>query len=293
MEESSNGELEEIQKLKSQEEDKKVVVEESGEGKAEAESVREVVVNGNSESVNDDRDGEAEPVEISPQVVDSVELQEEKTVIDSVVDPIETEVSLAEELTEDVEVAVEISETPDGVAGSESKESEVNISQSLEESNGVSADETNDLSKAIKEETLPSSNESNGVSQVVTEVVSEKIGEIILPPFEENGEVPPAISDVVSKKTEETKLPVLEQNTEKSSNAAYSESRGKVDEPNQTMADLDSVVDTSNPCESVNKPEIPGSTGNPPIISLSRRNFRPTSWRSCCGLLDILRRSDR
>lgn len=264
MEESSNGELEEIQKLKSQEEDKKVVVEESGECKAEAESVREVVVNGNSESANDDRDGEAEPVEIIPQVVDSVELQEEKTVIESVVDPIETEVSLAEELTEDVEVAVEISETPDGVAGSESKESEVNISQSLGESNGVSADETNDLSKAIKEETLPSSNESNGVSQVVTEVVSEKIGEIILPPFEENGEVPPAISDVVSKKTEETKLPVLEQNTEESSNAAYSESRGKVDEPNQTMADLDSVVDTSNPCESVNKPEtIPGSTGNP------------------------------
>ncbi|KAJ0110405.1 hypothetical protein Patl1_01469 [Pistacia atlantica] len=296
MEESSNGKLEEIQKVESQEEDKKVVVEESREVKVEAESLREIVVNGNSESANGDRDGddsssqssssdeEAETVENSPQVVDSGELEEEKTVINSVVDPIEPEVSLAEELTEDVEVAVEILDAHDDVAESESKEIEVNISQSLDESNGVSTDETNDMSKAIEEETLHSSDENNGASQVVTEIVSEMIGEIILPSSEENGEVPPA--DVVSNAIEETKLPVLEQNAK--------ESPSTVDEPNQTMANVGNVDDTSNPGELANKPEtIPGSTGNPPIISLTQRNFRPTSWRSCCGLLDVLRRSDR
>lgn len=268
MEESSNGKLEQIQKVESQEEDKKIVVEELGEVQGDAESVREIVDNRNPESANVDRD--------DPQVVDSRELEEEKTIIDSVVDPNEPEASLAKELTEDAEVAVEMSEAHGDIAESESKETEVRISQSLEESNCVSADETNDLSKATEEETLPSDDEKNEVSQAVTET----IGEIILPSSEENSEAPPVITDIVSKGIEETKLPVLEQHTEESS-------KGKVDELNQAMANSGTVDDTCNPPKLANEPEtIPGSTGNP-------GNFRPTSWRSCCGLLDILRRSDR
>lgn len=30
-----------------------------------------------------------------------------------------------------------------------------------------------------------------------------------------------------------------------------------------------------------------------PMISVSRRTVPPTSWRSCCGLFDVLRHSDR
>lgn len=279
MEESSNGKLEEIQKMETQD----GYIQVSGEFKTEAEaySARVILVNLNPEPVseNHDRDDSYEADSNEYRTDQKVDLGEMKEKI-SVVDSVEPEVHFpSENLTEVVEVLVEQVEAPDDVAVLES----VVI-------------ETNRDSKVIEEVIVPSSDANGGSSQGETEVVSKAIEEIPLassdeglvriasPSPDDDCEFPPATADVVSKAIEKTNLPALEKNPEESLGTADLESKENVDEPPQEAANASSVD---------NEPQIPASTRNQPATPLSQRSVQPTSWRSCCGLLQILHRSDR
>lgn len=263
------------------------------EPEAEAQSARVILVNLDSEPVpeNHDRDDsyKADSNECrTDQKVDEGEM-EEKIVEDLDVDSVEPEVhSPFEKLTEGVEVLVEEEEAPHDVAVLECTVIEDNIS--------LSSVEANRDSKVITEVIMPSSDANGCSSQGETEVVSKAIEEIPLASSEEgmvriaspspddDREVPPATADVVSKAIDKTNLPALEKNPEESSGTADLESKEKVDEPFQEAANAGSVD---------NEPEIPASTENQPVTPLSQRSVQPTSWRSCCGLLHILDRSDR
>lgn len=284
MEESSNGKLEEIQKVETRDGDKEIVIEDSGGLKTDDESAKEIVVNGNSKSANENHDEddpsshssssdeEGEPKEKSNQKEFSGELEDEKIVTDSVVDSVEPEVSSpSEELNEGVQVPIEELEAPHDGAKSEFKKIEGNISRSLGETNGVSADETNENSKLTEEVILPSLDEKDDSSLIVTEVVSKGIEDITLPSAEkrteeiplhnssdENFEIPPtATADAVSETIEETKLQALEQNPEESSRTADLVSKEKVDGSLQEETANPGSVDNNNARE-VN-PEITGN----------------------------------
>ncbi|KAL9419993.1 hypothetical protein AB3S75_037708 [Citrus x aurantiifolia] len=291
MEESSNGKLGEIQKMETQDGYREV----SGEFKTEVEagSARLTLVTLNPEPVtethNRDDSYEADSNECrTDQKVDSGEM-EEKIVKDSNVDSVEPEVhSPFEKLIEGVEVPVEQEEALDDVAVLESTVIEDNIS--------LSSVETNRDSKVIEEVIVPCSDANGCSSQGETKVVSNTIEEIPIassdegmvqiecPSPDDDCEVPPATVDVVSKAIDNTNLPALEKNPEESSATADLESKEKVDEP---------LKEAANAGSADNEPEIPASTENQPVTPLSQRSIQPTSWRSCCGLLQILHRSDR
>ncbi|KAK3183432.1 hypothetical protein Dsin_030718 [Dipteronia sinensis] len=277
MEEYSNGKLEESEDKK-----KEVIPEEL---KTEVESVTVSVVDEKSETVNE------EPNEKSPpQVVDSGEFQEEKEVTVYVVDS----VPQSEELISDGEEAaavVQIIEALEDITLLDSKETE----EASNEINGVPEEVSKEALKVIEEVTLPASDGNDGISPVVTEVVSKVIEEIKLPSLEENGEVPlpAAINEEKSKEIEETKFPVSIQNTGESSYTADKEYKQEVDKSLPALANSGNVDNVTDADEIADKPEIFESNGNSPIISLNQRTVRPTSWRSCCGLFDVLSRSDR
>ncbi|CAM8901220.1 unnamed protein product [Rhodiola kirilowii] len=53
------------------------------------------------------------------------------------------------------------------------------------------------------------------------------------------------------------------------------------------------VAKSSNGTDESNKTELPETNVNPHIISISARTVHPTSWKGCCGLLEVFRRRDR
>ncbi|KAK2662028.1 hypothetical protein Ddye_000602 [Dipteronia dyeriana] len=286
MEESSNGKLEEIPRVVESEDKKK---DSYGELKTEVESVTVSVVDENSATLNENHD--EEPNEKSPpQVVDSVEFQEEKEVTISVVDP----VAQSEELISDGEEAaavVQIIEVLEDVTLLDSNETE----EASNEINGIPEEVSKEALKVSEEATVLASDENNGISPVLPEVVSKVIEEIKLPSLEENGELtlPVAINEEKSKEIEETKLPVSIQNTGESSYTADKEYKQEVNKSLPALANSGNVEDITGAHEIADKLEISENNGNSPIIFLNQRTIRPTSWRSCCGLFDVLSGSDR
>lgn len=302
MEEPSNGKIEETQKVDLQEdyrEEAQSVVE-SLDGKLEetqkvelkdvvtqdVESMREIFVDGNSVSVDGvysglksssfDREEAAD--EKSSEVVDSGKLEEEKGVSDSVTEYAEPVVSLYH-FNQGIEELVENS------IGLESMEKEEKPSLSSEKTNGISYVVAKEEVKEIEETNFVSSDEINGSPEVLKNILSKGFEETTLLTVDENGGVPVVVTDVVSKGIEETEL--------LASDASVGEpSKESVNDSLQPLDDAP-AVDTSNAGEEGNKTEIPQSTGNPHILSVSRRTMQPTSWRSCCGLFEVLRRSDR
>ncbi|KAG2717582.1 hypothetical protein I3843_03G183400 [Carya illinoinensis] len=271
--ESSNGELEETQKLELQAEEKKVVVQHVGDVEAVVESVREIVLDGDSKLVDETSDGgdrglrsssfdkEETLNEKSSEVVYSGELEEETEVSSSVADSVPV-VSLSKDFIQGVEELVENS------IGLESKE--------REEKASLSSDNTE-----IRISRVESSDENNVSSDALTDVVSKGIEETTFP----NLDVPVVVTDVVSEGIGETKL--------LSSDASVGEaSKENVKNLLQPLASAP-VVERGSVVEEGNKTEIPESSGNPHVISLDQRTLQPTSWRSCCGLFEVLRRSDR
>jgi hypothetical protein len=274
--ESANGKLEEIQKVEPQAENKEVVIDDVGEVKAVDESVREIVVDEFPESVDQTYDGgdsglisssfdkEEAPNEKSFEGVDSGNLGEEvKEVSDY---PF---VSFSTDFSEGVEELVKNSIRLE-------KENEEKVLLSSEKTNGISLEVPNEELKVIEETKLQSSDETSGSAEAAKE-----IEETTLPTLEEEGRVP----EVVPRGIEETKL--------LASDVSVAEvSKENVNNSLQPLANAP-VVDTSYVGEEGNKTEIPESTGNPHIISMSQRTLQPTSWRSCCGLFEVLRRFDR
>ncbi|KAL0002226.1 hypothetical protein SO802_016007 [Lithocarpus litseifolius] len=218
--EIANGKLGETQKLEPQAEYNEVAIEDVGEVKAVDESVREILIDENSESVDQ---------------------------------------------TYDV--------------------GEVKVPPSLEKSNGISPVKANEEVKGIEETKLPSPDENDGSYEVAKETT--------LPALGEDGKVP----EVVQKEIEETELLASDVSVAEASTGVYESPKEEANDSLQPLANAP-AVDASNAGEESNKTEIPESTGNPVsnfkhIISVSQRPLQPTSWRSCCGLFEVLRRSER
>ncbi|EOX93000.1 Uncharacterized protein TCM_001863 isoform 2 [Theobroma cacao] len=314
MEGSSNGRLEETPRAEAHDEEKEVILDDSPAPKLDVEFVRDITPDGNFKSINNTPDAEdfrssssssdeeAAPEEKSPRVEKS-ENFEEKVVSDSVVESVELEPESVEKSGDS------------GVAELDSKETEENIPPSLDETNadspivadlsinrsnertqqlssaetsGDSALLTDVESKGIDEETtLPGLNETDA-SAVAVDAVCKGIEETTISCLDGNGGVPAA--EAVQGITE-TEIPASDKSAGGSSGSPDLASKENVEDSLQA-ANVP-IVETRDVGELVNKPEIHESTGNKPIISLSHRPVEPTSWKSCCGLFEVLRRSNR
>ncbi|KAB9080311.1 hypothetical protein FH972_026955 [Carpinus fangiana] len=286
--ESSDGNFEETQKVEPKgDEYKEVVTQDVGEEvEAVVESVREIVVDGNFEYVDEVYSGlkssgfdkEEVAVEKSSEVVESGKLEEEEE---------EKEVTAPlYHFNQGLEELVENS------IGLELKEKEEKAPLSSDKTNGISSVVANEELKGIEETNFRSSDEINGSPEISENTVSRGIEETTLPTVDENSEVPVVVTDVVSRGIEETKLLASDASVGGPSGGVDGASKENVSDSLQKLDDAP-AVDTSNAGEEGNKTEFPESTGNPHIISVSRRSVQPTSWRSCCGLFEVLRRSDR
>ncbi|XVF16815.1 hypothetical protein REPUB_Repub10bG0064800 [Reevesia pubescens] len=327
MEEFSNGRLDETMKAKANDEEKQVVLEDSAASKPDVEFVRDIIVDGNSESINEKPDGEdsssrgsssdkeAEPEERSPQVENSMNFEKEKVISDSVVESVDLErgVCLTKEFSQDIEPSVHKSGDSD-VAELDARETEENMSPSLNDTNVDSPILTDSLINGLEEglEQL-SSTETTRDSAILTDVELKGIDEekMLKGLDETNGSTVAAdvmfrgieettisclagsgvSAAAVSQGIMETKTPASDNNAEGSSGSPDSASNKNAEDSLQA-ANV-STVKTRDAGDLVNKAEVHESTGNQPIISLSRRPTQPTSWKSCCGLFEVLRRSDR
>lgn len=283
MEEASNGKIEERQ----------VVIEEVEVVGSGAKLAREVVIDSTSELVKESLDEsissldgsngskeEAEAKEKNAQVEEAAILEVvEKEVVDTAVGSTEFVVSVVEKLTETIEASVEKLENSD-VVEEEVKETKEKVSDVVDVVS-VSLNETDVIPPAVTDQTdgeLPEVvlNATDGSFPAVTEVVSEKVEEKVLQSYEESNAAPPALTDAESKGSEEVKQAALEEN--------IGESSINVDRETVENVESTTVVGSSD--------SFPETTGTTPIISLRQRNLRP-SWKSCCGLFEALRPSDR
>ncbi|KAL5582592.1 hypothetical protein UlMin_015034 [Ulmus minor] len=258
MEDSSNGKLEEAQ---SGEEHKEVVVEDVQnkaidiDDDSESANKRVISIEDTSESAEKIQDGNG-----SSSSSSSSDEEEEPTA--------EKGPQIVEEETVS-DIAADSIDVSEEVVENEKEKVFPSLAVSeeppLDESNGIPPVETG---KGID---VPSSSEKAS-SEVVTCVVENAIEEKGLSLSDEKNETN-------SSALEETKLPILEDNTGEASDAAYIASSEN--------------VESSNAGEECGKPEIRENKVNPTIIPVTRRALQPTSWRSCCGLFEFLRRSDR
>ncbi|KAB5568434.1 hypothetical protein DKX38_002227 [Salix brachista] len=195
----------------------------------------------------------------------------EKEVVDTVVGSAELVVSVVEKLTENIEASVEKLENSD-VVEEEVKETKEKVSVSLNETDVIPPAFTDKTDGELPEMVLKS---TDGLFPAVT-VVSEEVEAKVLQSNDESNGASPVLTDAVSKGVEEVKQAALEENIGEPSSNADRETVEKVEST--------TVVERSG--------AFPGTTGNPPITSLRHRNLRP-SWKSCCGLFEALRSSDR
>ncbi|CAN6573874.1 unnamed protein product [Malus baccata var. baccata] len=287
MADSANGKLEV---------DENVQPGDVGDSKPVVESVRDVAIDDGSEPAKetreDDADGSGSSSSFSSSSSDE-EAESAQVADDSG--------KVVEEKTEEVDISV--AETVKSVSNhldqggvvEETKAEEVveeeKVVATLDETDESSPAITEEVSKQVEEKILSYVEESNGVSPVETGLVSEEVEESTLPlgkkedcapviTYVESKPVPAAVADVVSKGTEEIKKPVSEEQTGESSGTAYKE-----EVP---------VVESADARQDYGKAVIPESSGNPFTVSGAGRPLHPTSWRSCCGLFEILHpRSDR
>lgn len=258
--ESSDGNLEGTQKveLKGDEYKEEVATQDVGEEvEAVVESEREIVVDGNFESVDEVYSGlkssgfDKEEVadEKSSELVDSGKLEEEEEEEKYVTAPLYHFNQGLEELVENS-------------IGLELKEKEEKVPLSSDRTNGISSVVANEELKGIEETNFLSSDEINGSPEVLENTVSKGIEETTLPTVDENSEVPVVATDVVSRGIEETKLLASDASVGEPSRGVDGASKENVSDSLQKYDDAP-VVDTSNAGEERNKTEIPESTGNP------------------------------
>ncbi|XP_068303903.1 protein gar2 [Pyrus communis] len=254
MADSSNGKLDGAENVQP---------EDVGDSKPVVESVRDVAVDDCSEPAKETRD-DADDSRSSSSSSSDEEAEGARVANDS------GEV----EETEEVVVSVEsvYNHLDQGSVVVETKvEEEEKVAESLDETGESSPAIAEEVLKQVEEKTLSYVEESNGVALVETDLVSKE---------DEKEAVPAAVADIVSKGIEETRLPVSKEQTGESSGTAYKE-----EVP---------AVESADAGQDHGKAEIPESTGNPSIVSVAGPPLQPTSWKSCCGLFEILhRRSDR
>ncbi|KAJ7965097.1 hypothetical protein O6P43_014802 [Quillaja saponaria] len=330
MEGSSNGELKETQKVDSQDEDKQVIIQDAGDVKSVVDSEREIdLSNGNfvsadeihgDNSTRSDRslDEVTEPKEEGPQIVESGQVEEKEEFSESVVDSVQPVLSAFNDIIDGNKASIdnlvasnnielEKKEKVMPLPGEEVKGlkdnslpslKETNVNEGLKGTQELAADE---VLKGIEETNLPILEEKiisfpdadalkeTGDANFSSPEAEENngISDATIP--YENNEVPLTITDAVSKGIEDTKLQDLDKSVGESS-AADEASEENANDESQPLANIH-AVDTSNALVQARQRNISEGTGNPTIISVSPRHL--SSWKSCCGLLDILHSRDK
>lgn len=233
-----------------------------GSSNGKVEETREV------ESVNEHKDVAVEDVGDSSKLV-QIESVKNLEINDENSEPASKRViSILEEIVESAEKVL------DGDDSSSSSSSEEETEVETEEktlTSLVEDDVVADLvSKGVEETKFQSSNQKNDSSDeaVVTYAVSKgSEGEIESPFVEQKiDEANSALAEEVSKGIEENN-----NKTGESSQPVFEAASGNVD----------------------HHPEIPENAENPSVVAVTRASLEPTSWKSCCGLFQVLRRSDR
>lgn len=265
MEDSSNGKVEETREVQSVDECKDVVVEdvEDSSKLIGVESLKVLEINGENHS----EPASKRSISIIEQIIESAE---------KLVDSNDSSSSSSSSGEEENKVP-DHEEVPDQV---EEKEAVVCLSQQAlvenekEEIDGSSPAET-------EENTLTSSSVEN---DVVADFMSKGIEETKLQSSYENNDFydeditcvdqkdeANSASEEVSEGIDGPKLPILEENNTGQSSQAASEAA------------------SGNACN----PEIAENRENPSAVPVTRSSLQATSWTSCCGLFEVLRRSDR
>ncbi|KAH1080636.1 hypothetical protein J1N35_020397 [Gossypium stocksii] len=170
-------------------------------------------------------------------------------------------------LTEDTEPSVEKLGDSD-VAELDDKETEENVSPSLELDH-TNAKETEELSAA----------ETTVVSELSTDVESRETGQ-----DETNDTTVGGAVVVADQGTTDDNGGNPSGSPELSSNQNVEDSLEAANVPPVETRDVGEVED---------KPVMHESIENQTILSVGNRSVQPTSWKSCCGLFEVLRRSDR
>ncbi|KAF8010578.1 hypothetical protein BT93_J1270 [Corymbia citriodora subsp. variegata] len=210
-----------------------------------------------SSSSDDEEDDDGEKDKKEEKIVPLVDVEE------SVAAQSDAAVSV-EHVVKGDEAATEVPEKVDAAAMERKEETEAEI-QSDETANGI-------VLTAGAEEAAPVAVDESDVVVPVVAGVDERVEEeLVLAEVEEN---------------ERDSVPAAADAAPKEHGVDSSLAQPPADAPAISEGGVAAEHDTD-------EGEIPESTGSPPIISVSRRTVPPTSWRSCCGLFDVLRRSDR
>ncbi|XP_061369848.1 uncharacterized protein LOC133312630 [Gastrolobium bilobum] len=157
----------------------------------------------------------------------------------------------------------------------------------------VAEEEKNDLSSVVTEGLLKEGEEPNEIynfsSQPPTDVVSKETQEASIPKSDESDKVPLTITGEVPKGIERSLVPSMVEKDEEHLDAQESSYETAKDsfQPSANVTDDESTSATVK-----NQTEAPRSTENPTIVPpVTQRQY--TSWKSCCGLFEILSRGDR
>ncbi|KAJ7960683.1 neurofilament medium polypeptide-like [Quillaja saponaria] len=314
MEGSSNGELEETQKVDSQYEAMQVIIQDAGEVKSSVDTEREIdLINGNSGSANETQyedattcsgsslDAMAEQKLKISEMGESGEVEETEEVSESVDDPVQPVSSLSNDIHNRVNISVDnlISSSNLEQELKENKDKVLPLLDETSESSVITDEEV----KGLEDNTLPSLKETNvfyGVvaneslketEEIPTDEVSKGIEERILPTspdemLKETGDAKlssPETSKGISPPVTSVKETVADESAEVPPTIADAVSK-------EPVANIRSV-DSSNTSVQDKQPPTSEGPGNPTIIPVTRR--RLASWRNCCGLLEVLRGSER
>ncbi|XP_059643775.1 uncharacterized protein LOC132285602 isoform X2 [Cornus florida] len=265
--------MDESEKIHNLEDTHKVELESEG---------RIIVVEGdvadeNSETVKETHDDNYDE-STEPVVVDAEEpKEEEKRVLHSTEPPVE---SLSEKCSTKVPT--------EDVVESESKEIEVNEAASPVASNGVLAPLDMDVVSKGIEPPLDES-ETNGVP---SDIVKNLVPKGVESSTDENNECEASngVSDSIPEEVfEETELP------DSDGNASSRELPVAVENAANILQPADDIpgVHADNGGENCNASEgHDKNTNKQPYISLIPSPVQRTSWRGCCGLFEVLRRSN-
>ncbi|KAK9268265.1 hypothetical protein L1049_010708 [Liquidambar formosana] len=131
----------------------------------------------------------------------------------------------------------------------------------------------------------------NLVNSDVAELGSKESVEKLLPSLDENGVVSSAVADLVSKQNEDKVLPFLDETAGTSSGTiglALKDNEDKLLQSSNAPS-----IEIGNGAEHTKDYEIPESSENQPLVASAPRPVETTSWKSCCGILEVLTGSNR
>ncbi|KAF3444972.1 hypothetical protein FNV43_RR14665 [Rhamnella rubrinervis] len=271
MEGTSNGKLEETREVQLQDEDKEVYIQDVGDSKPVDEFARDMDIADNSDPTHRREvkvEDFSEPADKS--IVGKDDSGPKTSSRDEETEPAEKtahQVVDSEQVVEEKEVLVSVIDSVDQPPADleYSEERNEKLLPSMDDETGESSTSaTNFPSKEINGKTLTPFDECNGFPPVVTDLASKAS-------IENNNESSPAVAQVLPKGHEGTESQAGEESIGESSYETRRDTGG-------------------GECD---KPEVTESTANQSIASVNGRPLQPTSWRSCCGLFEVLRRSDQ